>query len=141
MHNDTGPSIRYRDGWSLYHVHGVKVPADVVERPQDLTLERVRDEANAEVRRVMLSRYGEARYLRDLGAKAIHRDSTGELYRAEIADDEPIVMVKVRNSTPEPDGSVKDYWLRVPPQIQRARDAVAWTFGIKAREYAPEVET
>ena len=52
-----------------------------------------------------------------------------------------IVMVKVRNSTPEPDGSVKDYWLRVPPDMKTARSAVAWTFGMERNEYAPMMET
>ena len=41
-------------------------------------------------------------------------------------------MVEVVNSTPEPDGSRKTYFLRVPPTIGTAREAVAWTFGLGA---------
>ena len=55
--------------------------------------------------------------------------------------DEPMVMVEVRNSTPEPDGSRKTYFLRVPPRTQTAREGVAWTFGLTADEYVPAVET
>ena len=50
-------------------------------------------------------------------------------------------MVKVVNSTAEADGSFKDYFLRVPTTITSAREAVAWTFGKAADEYAPEVQT
>jgi hypothetical protein len=50
-------------------------------------------------------------------------------------------MVKVANSTPEADGSFKDYFLRVPPNMERARQAVAWTFDMDENEYAPEVQT
>jgi len=50
-------------------------------------------------------------------------------------------MVEVRNSTPEPDGMVKNYWLRVPPNMTTAREAVAWTFCLSEREYDPLKET
>jgi len=42
----------------------------------------------------------------------------GELYFAEVPGDEPLVMVKVMNSTLEPDGSPKPYFLRVHPQCR-----------------------
>ena len=85
--------------------------------------------------------YGQTRYLIDSGAREIHSDDYGTLYRKEIANDEPLVMVKVVNSTPEPDGTFKDYFLRVPPTIKRAREAVAWTFDVPEEEYAPLVQT
>ena len=50
-------------------------------------------------------------------------------------------MVKVVNSTPEADGSFKDYWLRVPPTITTAHAAVAWSFSETPASYAPEVQT
>jgi len=96
---------------------------------------------NAEVRRVMIERYGTARYLLDSGAQAIHTDDYGTLYRKSRPDDSDLVMVKVVNATPEPDGSFKDYFLRVPPEMATARQAVAWTFAKDHAEYAPEVET
>ena len=50
-------------------------------------------------------------------------------------------MVEVQNSTPEPDGSVRTYFLRVPPGMASARAAVAWTFGLDGASYQPIVET
>jgi hypothetical protein len=35
----------------------------------------------------------------------------------------------------------KDYFLRVPPAMRSARQAVAWTFGKEAKDYAPLVQT
>jgi hypothetical protein len=55
--------------------------------------------------------------------------------------EEPILMVEVLNSTPEPDGSRKTYFLRVPPHMQTARQAVAWTFRMDQFTYAPAVES
>lgn len=81
------------------------------------------------MRRVMLEHYGYERYL-DSGARPLHRDETGALWRIDLDGDEPVVMVEVLNSTPEPDGSRRTYWLRVPPSTRTARQGVAWTFGL-----------
>ena len=140
LHHSSGPALE-SDVENLYFWHGVLVPAFVVVRPDWITVKHIDSEDNAEVRRVMLERYGWERYITDCGAKPVHKDAYGELYRRELPNDEPIVMVRVMNSTPEPDGSVKPYMLRVPPDIRTAHAAVAWTFGLKAREYRPAIET
>jgi hypothetical protein len=41
-------------------------------------------------------------------------------------------MLEVENSTPEPDGSHKPYFLRVPPEVRTARETLAWTFEFDA---------
>jgi len=104
LHCETGPSIAYRDGWALHHWHGVLVPARVIEQPETLTVPQIESEQNAEVRRVMLERFGSARFLRESGAQLVHQDECGILYRKELAGDEPLVMVRVLNPTPESDG-------------------------------------
>jgi hypothetical protein len=55
--------------------------------------------------------------------------------------EEPITMVEVINSTPEPDGGRKTYFLRVPPRTETARAGVAWTFGLTPEEYRPSAES
>jgi hypothetical protein len=149
LHCEVGPSIAYRDGWSLWHVHGVAVPQYVIERPHEITVEKIDSETNAEVRRVMIDRYhlgaeisGAAAYIRDGGGKRLdHDERFGTLWHRDVSDDEPIVMLEVVNSTREPDGSFKRYWLRVPPNMRTAHEASAWTFGLEAAEYAPQIET
>jgi hypothetical protein len=141
LHRDSGPAIVWPDGWGLHVVHGVRVTKQIVDAPETLTPEQITSEPNAEVRRIMLERFGTERYIRESGAKVIDSSDYGTLYRAELGDDEPLVMVCVTNSSPEPDGAFKDYWLRVPPTIERARDAVAWTFGIDPKRYELAVQT
>lgn len=154
LHSDTGPACGW-DGWGVYAVHGVRVQQDVIEHPELITIARIEAENNAEVRRVMISRYGQVRYLRDCGAEKIHTDECGTLWRKTYRNDEPIIMVEVLNSTPEPDGSTKTYFLRVNPTLRpmlagqrfgvaqtlTARNAIASTFGLTGEEYHPEVET
>jgi hypothetical protein len=89
----------------------------------------------------MLEHYGYHRYLADSGAEPLHRDETGTLWRIQLPADEPVVMVEVLNSTPEPDGTSRTYWLRVPPHTATAREGVAWTFGLPADQYHPQRET
>ncbi len=97
----------------------------------------------------MLERYGHDRYIADLGAKPVHQDDWGTLYRVDLNDDEPLTMVHVINSSPEPDGSFKNYWLRVhhqlrpvrngeivgPPQKDTALNAIASTWGLTGDQY------
>ena len=152
LHSADGAALRYRDGWGIYAWHGLRVAESLILRPDLLTPTQIRDEANAEIRRVMLVRYGADRFVRDIGAVPVHADETGSLYRVDLPDDEPLVLVSLVNSTPEldhadgliqgPDGSWrKQYWLRVPADMQTARQAVAWTFGMTEKQYRPQVET
>ncbi|MFI9645734.1 DUF6745 domain-containing protein [Streptomyces sp. NPDC052040] len=136
-----GPALAFPDGFALYAWRGMPVQASFVEELRTLTPERIRSEENAELRRVMLEFYGYDRYLADSGARPLGSDETGTLWRIDLVGDEPVVMVEVVNSTPEPDGSHNVYWLRVPPTTRTAREGVAWTFGLEATEYIPLRQT
>lgn len=141
LHSETGAAVLFRDGFGVWAIHGVTVDKKIVEDPKSITVAEIDSCANAEVRRVMLARFGEAQYLEQSNAELVHEDECGKLYRRTLGGDEALVMVRVLNSTSEPDGSIKPYFLRVPPNIKTARDAVAWTFGVSAKEYRPSVES
>jgi hypothetical protein len=85
----------------------------------------------------MIDRYGEQQYLLETEAQLVHTDDFGSLY----LENEGGAVVQVTNSTPEPDGTLKHYILRVPPAMRTAREAVAWTFGFDEHEYEPLIET
>lgn len=136
-----GPALAFPDGFALHAWHGMPVPAEFLSGLATLTPRRIREEENAELRRVMLEHYGYERYLEESGAEPVQRDEAGVLWRIELEGDEPLVMVEVVNSTPEPDGTHRTYWLRVPPRTRTAREGVAWTFGLKEADYAPARET
>jgi hypothetical protein len=141
-HSADGPYSRWADGSGLYAVHGVQVPAYLFERPETLTVQTIEQQRNADVRRVMIERYGSGRFLRDSGTRIVDHDPRfGTLYHKALPGEEPMTMVAVINATPEPDGSRKEYFLRVPPDMLNARAAVAWTFGLTDAEYDPAVET
>jgi len=89
-------------------------------------------EPNAEIRRVMIERYGTARYVRDSGAVEVDRwtDEAGQpvrLLRRDVPGDEAIVMLHLVNSTVDPDGKRREYWRRVPPTQMSAWEARNWT--------------
>jgi hypothetical protein len=142
LHATGGPALRFAGGFEIYAIHGVRVEPWVVNEPDRLTAATISAQRNSEVRRVLMERYGTARYLDESGAEIVARDAYGILYRVRSEHGgEPMLLLKVRNATPEPDGTWKDYFLRVPPGMRTAHEAVAWTFGLDAAGYAPRVET
>jgi hypothetical protein len=152
-HSLDGPAIKFRgeEVCNVYAVHGVRVPKHVVE--QKFTAADIDKETNAEVRRVMIELFGQAKYLLETNAEIVNIDDWGTLYKKPVSDDETICMVKVLNATPEKDGSFKDYFIRVDPNqyggLKTARAAIASTWRNKdgslvfktPEEYDPDVET
>jgi hypothetical protein len=146
LHSSDGPAAGFRDGWGVHAWHGVRVPAKVIEQPEALTASEVLQQPNAEVRRVMVERLGADRLMAMAKPDVMDRDADQlghprRLLRIRFADDEPLMMVEVANSTPEPDGTLRPYLLRVPPQMTTCRQAVAWTFDMPAGAYSPAQET
>lgn len=142
LHNEDGPAFAFADGAAGFAYHGVGVPANVITHKDDITVEAIKNEQNIEHRTVMMSLYGESRFLLDSGADLIDEDECGTLYRAHLSDDEPLVMVRVKDPTPSKQGTMGTYYLRVPPHMETAKQAVAWTFGFESPcDYAPEIET
>ena len=155
LHRADGPAVEWPNGKRYFFWRGTQVPEDYITRPEDITIARIDSEQNAELRRVLLDRYGVDRYLCESGAEVIHEDRFGKLLRKNMPNDEPIVMVQVVNSTPEPDGTRKLYMLRVEPNLRpmldgggfgepqkmTAHNAVASTFGLRGEQYDPVMET
>jgi hypothetical protein len=81
------------------------------------------------------------RYCLEAGASEIQHDDFGRLYRRRQGLGEPLMAVRVVNHTPEPDGSLREFWLRVPPTMTTARQAVAWTFNLSAEDYHPVAQS
>lgn len=145
LHNESGPALAFNDDFKVYSWHGTCIPQQVIESPSTITVNKIIAERNSEIRRVMVERFGIARFIKESGASKIHEDEFGTLYRKEIRRGErrvePLVMVKVINSTPDAGGIKREYFIRVPPNIKTAHEAVAWTFNIPTAKYQPETET
>jgi hypothetical protein len=48
--------------------------------------------------------------------------------------------MEVVNATPEPDGTHRHFFLQVPANLRTAREAVAWTYGMRAEAYVHLVQ-
>lgn len=130
------PAVRWDRG-GLWFWEGIWIPGRLAERRSELALTDVLEERNVERRRLLVEAVGfEALARAAGGGEPAQQDDYGRLWRlGRLLDDEELVTVEVVNSTPEPDGSYRHYFLRVPPDIETARAAVAWTFEMNAGDY------
>ncbi len=144
LHNESGPAIAYPDGSESWAWHGTWVPAGLLTRR--ITPDSIARMPNIETRRVMTEVLGIERLVRESGARLRAEDVSGRLWETNwtvdrFRDPRPATFVEVENSTPEPDGTRKHYFIRVPPGMHTAKEAVAWTFEMGEVEYGPQLET
>lgn len=83
LHQEDGPCITYSDGTEIYCLENHWFPKVVVMNPEDITPDMIKNESNAEKRRIMLSRYGGGdpengggylKFFEEVGATVIDRD-------------------------------------------------------------------
>lgn len=144
LHRADGPAIAWRQT-KAYAWKGVFLPEKFVLQPDTITREVLRGVADARLQDALIDvyahAYGHRRCMQELGGVVVHEDGAGRLWcidphhhqsRPLIGD---MKLVEVVNGTSEPDGSRKTYWLRVPPWMRTAQEAVAWTYGMTPAEY------
>ena len=138
LHCENGASISCRDGWSLYHWHGVSIPKEWVTGKPPTAKEALTWE-NIEQRRAATEIVGWNNVLKELNAKIINKDDdpeVGTLLEAEIPDSgiERFLQVKC--------GTGRDFVLPVPPDMKTALEANLWTYGLDPdKSFLPEVRT
>ena len=128
-------------GTTHYYYENIRIPKHFFTAPETVTIEEVLQNTNQEVRYVGLKIVGLDKVRKR--AKIIHTDKKRkmELFQITGIFSEPLTYLKVLNSTPESDGTQKDYFLCVPPTMKQCKQAVAWTFGLDAEDYNPLQET
>lgn len=130
-----------------------------LEMHYPLTFEDIEETENLELRERILEEFGYENYIREgfkkdkinyviIGDKIFQYHNPGSnFYRIPggylnnqedkiIFLSEDITFLQVKDSS-----SGKIYFLKVPPDMRRVREAKAWTFGLKEEEYNPEIET
>jgi len=101
LHSEKGPSIAYRDGWSLYHWHGVAIPPEWVTGKPPSASEAL-TWANIEQRRAACEIVGWTKILKELDARVIDEDSDpeiGTLLEVDLPDSGRERFLKVRCAT------------------------------------------
>lgn len=74
-HKEDGPFLKFRNGESYYAIHGVQIFQPlIVEHPEQITVQMVDEEADLEVKRIMIERMGYKKYLHESGAKLVDMD-------------------------------------------------------------------
>jgi len=166
LHCEDGPALGYPDKFSIWAWHGVKVLQHVIEAPESITIDQVRQEENAEVRRVMIERMGWDRFCSQAKMRVIHTDTlkarfptlpvsetvhadmraitkyragveTAELLESEeFKDFDDRPLKFVRVTDPS---TAEKYLIRVWPHNKRAYEAVAQTFGLTEQVYKSSV--
>lgn len=120
--------------------NGVAIDERIAFRPEAIAVEEVLSEPNAELRRVLLERYGLERFMLDADAEVLDEDrdpgGVRKLLRVPMEGDEDLVCVMVH--CPSTGGR---YLLRVPPDMRTCHQAIAWTAGFDdPSQYRPVVE-
>ena len=138
-HGQDGPSHKWRDGWSLYHWHGVSVPEHWIMNKNSLTAKEAITWENIEQRHAACEILGWAKILRELNAKVINEDGDpeiGTLVEVELPDIGKERFLRVLC------GTKREFALPVPPEMNTALQANAWTFGMDIKDFVvPEVRT
>ncbi len=71
IHCETGPAIKYSDGFGIYGLNGVRLTEQIVMAPETLTLEQINSESNQDVRSIMIDRFTWERYITDSNAECL----------------------------------------------------------------------
>lgn len=134
LHAEGEPAIQFADGYSLYSYHGVTLPEKYgVLHPHHWQAQWLIEESNAELRRALIQGIGYARICQEL--QAIELDSWHDYTLLQIDTDvynDPISLLKmICPST----GFI--HALRVPPNVQSAREAIQWVnWGTDPEEFS-----
>jgi len=101
LHCENGASIEYRDGWALYHWHGVSIPKEWVTGKKPTAKEAITWQ-NIEQRRAACEIVGWANVLKELNSKVIDKDSDpeiGTLLEVDVPDSGKELFLQVLCAT------------------------------------------
>jgi hypothetical protein len=134
LHAEGTPAVAFGDELSLYAYHGIRIPEQYGKLdPREWQSAWLLSEKNAELRRALIQGIGYERICRELQAAVVDSWSDYTLLKINQAVDlEPVQVLKM--SCPST-GYI--HAVRVPPQIQSAREAICWiNWGTDPEEFA-----
>lgn len=142
LHCETGPAIRFSDGYELYYLNGVNVKKEYVMTPWNkIDCKSLLKETNAEVRRELVRKIGIERICSELNCKIADKhtviingqETPYELILLDIGDNNLRPYLKMINP------SIGTYHIEgVHPDCKTVKDALEWRNGTKE---IPEILT
>ncbi|HAZ47040.1 MAG TPA: hypothetical protein DDW76_28605 [Cyanobacteria bacterium UBA11369] len=134
LHAEGKPAIQFADGYSVYAYHGVRLPGKYGSiPPKQWRGKWLLKERNAELRRVLIQGIGYARICQELQATEL--DTWQEYTLLKIDSNLDVEDIYLLKMTCPSTGYI--HALRVPPDVQSAREAIAWVnWGIDPEEFA-----
>ena len=142
-HCENGPSHRWRDGWEIYHWHGVKVPAHWIMSPETVDPSEVLSEQNVEVRAAGIAIIGMAKMLDKLQHRIVDSDPDpmkGDLVEVRLPDlPDPVYYLSAHCPR---NGRIMEAVNPSEMDEMTVKGAQAWRLGIPASEFVyPTVRT
>ncbi|MEG4531968.1 DUF6745 domain-containing protein [Microcoleus sp. D2_18a_D3] len=134
LHAEGSPAIQFADGYSLYSYHGVTLPEKYGKiYPNEWQPKWLLSEENAELKRVLIQGIGYDRIARELAAVELDTWQEYTLLKIDTnVDVEPIYLLKMTCPSTE-----FIHALRVPPDINSAREAIKWVnWGVDYEEFS-----
>ena len=135
-HCETGPSHRWKDGFSLFYLNGVQVPEWLVMTSSEkIDPQKAIDEKNTDVQREIIRKIGPEKMLKKLGAKTLdtaNDPKTGlkyELKEMKIGNINRKYLWFEHASIPG-----VFYAKPVPPETKKALHGRAWILSLVERE-------
>ena len=131
LHCENGPAILYPDGFTVYSWHGVRIPREWIQNKDSLTPAMALNWENTEQRRAACEILGWVNILKELDAKVIDEHEAamiGTLLEVNIPDIGREKFLKVLC------GTGREFAIPVPPNMNTALEANAWTFGMDPEE-------
>ncbi len=127
LHNSTGPSVKFRDGWCLWTLNGLPVDEQIVMKPETQSIEQINKEKNQDIKSIRIERFGWTRYLKE--SKATCRD-----YRENIIENTKEALYRTKDGEQRlvvtcPTGRL--FALGVPSDVPTCESAQNWLAGGK----------
>lgn len=71
LHNESGPSVAYRDGLTMWDINGIQVDEQIVMDPSSQTIKQILNDSNADRQAIRIERFGWLPFLKQTNAKVL----------------------------------------------------------------------
>lgn len=139
LHHERRAAVDWFGGQQEYFLHGVHVSEKLVTGKP--TIGDIHDIENAEVRRVVIERFGWRKFLKAMNAWKLDEDPVnGILWQTDIPRNDldryrgHQRLLELKDPSTE-----RKYFLRVPPDRGTALSARAWTFNKTVKEFSEQL--